>query len=242
MKKILITLTAAAALFATQNTKAESNETMEALKAAPFYDQIMKAKKAGLPLKAEKVDGLYIYELKTGRGPITFYITADKKYTFVGKAFDNKTKKPITFTKHADIINKGVMFTFGNGKKEIYLVTDPECPFCRKMEHEKGKILEKDYKVHVILMPLSFHKHAKAMSYYILAGKTDKERAQRMKEVLKGSEKWKNYHPTKEEIKKYEEELKKAKEAARELDAMGTPSVFDKDFNPIAWPILGEEK
>ena len=131
------------------------------------------------------------------------------------------------------------MFTFGKGDKDIYIVTDPECPFCRMLEKQKKDILAKNYKVHVILMPLSFHKNAKAMSYYILAGKTDKERAKRMSEVLEGSNAWKNFHPTKEQIKKFEEELKKAKKAAMELGARGTPSVYDKDFNQIDWQKLG---
>jgi len=38
------------------------------------------------------------------------------------------------FPKNAEIIKKGVMFTFGKGKKNIYIVTDPQCPFCKLME------------------------------------------------------------------------------------------------------------
>ena len=134
------------------------------------------------------------------------------------------------------------MFTFGEGDKDIYIVTDPECPFCRLMEKQKKDILKKNYRVHVILMPLPFHKYAKAMSYYILAGKTDQERAKRMSEVLEGSNKWKNFHPTKEQIQKFNQELKNAKKAANELGAQGTPSVYDSNFNPIPWPELGEKK
>ncbi|QCI27443.1 thioredoxin fold domain-containing protein [Caminibacter pacificus] len=239
MKKILIGISAAVMLFASQNTQ---KEAMEALKASPLYNQIIKAKKEGLPIKAQKIDGLYVYRLTTPRGVIYIYLTADKKYTFIGNAIDNKTKKPIQIAKNANIINKGVMFTFGKGKKEIYLVTDPECPFCRKMEAMKKDILEKNYKVHVILLPLPFHKYARPMSYYILAGKTDAQRAKRMKEVLSGSDAWKKFKPTKEQIKKFEEELKNAQIAAEELDARGTPSVFDKNFNPIPWPTLGDKK
>jgi len=239
MKKLLLTAAAMSLLLANQNTQ---NEALNALKASPFYNQIEAAKKQGLKIKADKIDGLYVYKLQSPRGPIYIYITADKKYTFIGNAIDNKTKKPIHLPKNANIINEGVMFTFGKGKKEIYLVTDPECPFCRKMEAQKKEILAKNYKVHVILLPLPFHRYAKPMSYYILAAKTDAERAKRMKEVLSGSNKWKNFHPTKEQIAKFNKELQKARRAASELEAQGTPSVYDKNFNPIPWPALGEKK
>jgi thiol:disulfide interchange protein DsbC len=134
------------------------------------------------------------------------------------------------------------MFTFGKGNKDLYLVTDPECPFCKMMEQQKKDIIEKNYRVHVILYPLSFHKNAKAMSYYILAGKTDEERAKRLKEVLSGSNAWKNYKPTKEEVAKYEKELENSKKAVEELGARGTPSLFDENFKPVNWTTLGAKK
>ncbi len=241
MKKFLLSLVIAGSLFASD--KLLSNQELNSvLKATPLYPQLENMiKKNNAKIRATKKDGFYIIEVSTNRGKALLYVTADKKYTIIGQVINNKTKKPLipNFPKNAEIIKKGVMFTFGEGKKDIYIVTDPECPFCRLMEKQKGELLKKNYRVHVILMPLPFHKDAKAMSYYILAAKTDKEKAKRMQEVLSGSNAWKNYHPTKEEKAKFDKELANAKKAAIELGAQGTPSVYDKNFNPIAWPTLG---
>jgi len=240
MKKLILSTAIITGVFA--STQLTNKEAMEILKTSPIYPQIAKAQKQGLKVNAVKDKDFYIYKLSSPRGDAYVYISADKKYTIIGQVIDNKTKQPLKFPVNKEIVKQGVAFTFGKGNKEIYLVTDPECPFCRKMEKMKKDVLEKNYKVHVILLPLSFHKNAKPMSYYVLAGKTDAERAKRMREVLSGSNAWQKYKPSKEEIAKYNKILQKSQQAARELGARGTPSVFDENFNPIPWPSLGEKK
>ena len=243
MKKIILSGLLTLSLFASDKMLSKT-EINNVLKSTPLYTQLAPRIKNGkIKAKATKKDGFYIIELDTPKGKGLLYVTADKKYTILGRVLKKNGQMLIpNFPKHADIIKKGVMFTFGKGNKELYIVTDPECPFCRQMEKEKRNMLAKNYRVHVILMPLPFHKYAKPMSYYILAGKTDKERAQRMKKTLLGGNEWKNFHPTKAQIKTFNEELAKAKKAANELGAQGTPSVYDKNFNPISWPKLGDKK
>ena len=36
------------------------------------------------------------------------------------------------FPTNAQIVKEGVAFSFGNGP-DLYVVTDPECPFCRRV-------------------------------------------------------------------------------------------------------------
>ncbi len=243
MKKIILSGLITLSLFASDKMLGKT-EINNVLKSTPIYNQLApQLKKGKIKVKATKKDGFYIIELDTPRGKGLLYVTANKKYTILGRILKRNGQMLIpNFPKHAEIIKKGVMFTFGKGKKNIYLVTDPQCPFCRMMEKEKRNLLAKDYTVHVILMPLPFHKYAKPMSYYILAGKTDQEKAKRLQQTLLGGNEWKNFHPTKEQIKKFNEELAKAKKAANELGAQGTPSVYDKNFNPISWPTLGDKK
>jgi thiol:disulfide interchange protein DsbC len=172
------------------------------------------------------------------------YITADKKYTIIGRILDNKTGAILkgNFPVNKQTVKEGISFTFGKGKKDLYVVTDPECPFCRMMEQKTKDTLAKNYRVHVILYPLPFHKNAKNMSCYILAGKTDAEKAKRFKETLSGGNEWKKYKPSKAEIQKCMQELEKSKKATNELQAKGTPSVYDENFNPIDWPSLTKDK
>ncbi|NPA11860.1 MAG: thioredoxin fold domain-containing protein [Epsilonproteobacteria bacterium] len=241
MKKIILSLGLAAALFGFDK-EIPQKDLMATLKASPVYLQIAPLiKKGEVKLRGTLKNGFYVIEIDTKRGKGLLYLTKDLKYTIIGQVIDNKTMKPLipNFPKNLQTINKGVMFTFGKGKKEIYLVTDPECPFCKKLEKEKGEFIKNNYKVHVILFPLPFHKNAKAMSYYILAGKNDQERAKRMQEILKGSDTWKKFKPTKAQKAKFDQELQNAQAAARELGARGTPSVFDKNLEPINWTKLG---
>jgi thiol:disulfide interchange protein DsbC len=47
----------------------------------------------------------------------------------------------------------------GGGKREVYMFSDPDCPFCKKLEAELPKV--DDVTIHVFLYPLtSIHPHA----------------------------------------------------------------------------------
>ena len=122
------------------------------------------------------------------------------------------------------------------------MVTDPECPFCRKMEKLIGKKLSDNYKVHIILYPLPFHSNAKAMSYYILAGKTQEEKAKRFKETLSGDNSWSSYQPSPEEKERFDKELELSKKAVNQLHANGTPSVYNDKFDYINWTFFLNKK
>jgi thiol:disulfide interchange protein DsbC len=244
MKKILLVLGIAASLFASDKLLSQK-ELNDVLKSSVIYPKLSQdIKKGVVKVRGVFKDGFYIINIKTPRGAGNLYITKDKKYTILGNVLNNKTGEPLTanFPVNKKIVENGVLFTFGNGKKEIYLVTDPQCPFCRMMEKEKKDFLNKNYKVHVILFPLPFHKNAKAMSYYILAGKTDADKAKRLQDILGGSNEWKNYHPTPSEKAKFDKILNNAKKAVIELGARGTPTVYDKNFNKLNWTTLGEKK
>ena len=190
MKKLILSLSVAVSIFAFDKTLPKK-ETMTILKATPIYNQLAPLIKQGkIKTKATFKDGFYLIEIDTPKGKALLYVTKDKKYTIIGRVID-KNGKPLipNFPKNTKIIKEGVLFTFGEGNKDIYIVTDPECPFCRMMEKQKKEILKKNYRVHVILMPLPFHKDAKAMSYYILAGKTRKIKKSSTRTWSKGNSK-----------------------------------------------------
>jgi thiol:disulfide interchange protein DsbC len=240
MKKLFLSLSVAISLFASDKLLPQK-ELNSVLKSSILYPRLAQDIKKGLiKVRGVKKDGFYIINIQTKRGAGNIYITADKKYTIIGRILNNKNGSTLSanFPVNKKIVNEGISFSFGNGKKDLYVVTDPECPFCRMMEQKTKNTLAKNYRVHVILFPLPFHKDAKAMSCYILAGKTDKEKSQRMKKTMLGGNEWKNYKPSKAELNKCYGELEKSKRAAIELQAKGTPSVYDENFNSIEWPSL----
>ncbi|MEO1927820.1 MAG: thioredoxin fold domain-containing protein [Nautiliaceae bacterium] len=251
MKKIVLSLSIVVSLFAGDKLLT-SSEARSILKESVIYDnpalkQLIN--KGTVKVKGVEKQDFYIITIQTPNGSGDIFITKDKKYTIIGRVINNKTKEELKpkypFTGSKKTVENGIMFTFGKGKKDLYLVTDPECPFCRMMEAKTKDNLEKNYRVHVILFPLSFHKDAKAMSYYILSAKTNEEKAKRFKEVLTGNKqeiikKVNAFNKTlsKEEKEKIDKELANSRKAVMELGARGTPSVYDENFSKINWGTL----
>lgn len=155
---------------------------------------------------------------------------------YIGSAYD-KQGKAILFPKDAHAIKEGVSFSYGKGSKEIYIVTDPECPYCTRFEKAvSGKL--SDYTVHVILFPLSFHKKAPAMVEWIMQGEDDAQKKKRFEEImLKGSIQYQSLIKDAEKPFVYSavvgDEMKKVDRATMELNILGTPAIYDANFNPV---------
>ena len=188
----------------------------------------------------EKPDS-YILKLEARSPQGSQFITAflDKKTSelYIGSAYD-KEGKAIVFPKDAKVVNEGVAFSYGKGSKDIYIVTDPECPYCTRFEKAAAGKLD-GYKVHVILFPLPFHKKSPAMVEWIMQGKNDVEKKERFEEImLKASTKYKEL--IKDEKKPYvyssatQEHMKRSDKAAMELNVRGTPAIYDENFNPVS--------
>jgi len=246
MKKLLLVAGLVGSLFASDKLLSQ-NELNSVLKSSFLYPQFKNDIKKGIvKVQGAEKDGFYIINLQSKAGAGNIYVTKDKKYTVLGRVINNETRSVLTanfpkvhFSVNSEIVKKGIAFSFGKkGNKDLYVVTDPQCPYCKRFEEmSKGKL--KDYRVHIIIMPLSFHKHAKPMTYYILAGKDDAEKLKRFKEtVTRKNTNYKNFTPTKEQLAKDSKYLLDSKKAAIELGAKGTPSVYDENFNTVNWPKL----
>ena len=188
----------------------------------------------------EKADSYILkLEARSPQGSQLLSAILDKKTSelYIGSAYD-KTGKPILFPKDAKVVNEGVAFSYGKGSKDIYIVTDPECPYCSKFEQAvAGKL--NDYKVHVILFPLSFHKKSPAMVDWIMQGKDNAERKARFEEIMiKSSTKYTEL--IKDAKKPYvyssatQQHMEKSDRAAMELNVRGTPAIYDANFNPVS--------
>jgi len=241
MKKVVLSLGLVLSLFASDKLLAPT-KAKTILEKTPLFSQLKtKLDKGTLKVKGVEKKDFYIITVYDKRGEGNFFVTKDLKYTILGNVIDNQTKTPLKaeypakkFSGKKDIVKNGVLFSFGNGDKDLYVVTDPECPFCQKFEKlaKKAKLGEQ-YKIHIIFLPLPFHKHSKDMIYYILSAKTDAQKAKRFHETLTGDTKWASFTPTKAQKAKIDAELKKAQKAVEELGARGTPSFYDENFTEI---------
>lgn len=176
----------------------------------------------------------------TDRPAQAFIVKVDgKDYTFLGGGFDQNGEK-LNISLDAKVINEGALWSHGTGPEVIYLVTNPSCPWCQKFEKAATESADfyKKYTVKTFFMP--FHANAEEKAAYVLAGKTDAEKAERYKKMMvDNDESWKSFKPTPEETAKYKAVMAKTSDATREFGAEGTPAVFDSKFNPIQnWPDL----
>ena len=239
MKQILFALTTlvvlSCTLLATQFITDKNR-----LQALKKHNKILQDPVLNIQGAIEKA-GSYVLKLeaKSPRGGQLLHAVLDKQTgeLYIGTAYD-KTGKLIAFPKDAKAIKEGVAFSYGDKGKDIYIVTDPECPYCSRFEKTAAGKLG-DYKVHVILMPLSFHKKAPAMIEWIMQGKDDAQRKERFEQLmLKSSTAYETLIKDEKKPFVYSEEvgehMKKVNKATMELDVKGTPAVYDEYFAPVS--------
>jgi thiol:disulfide interchange protein DsbC len=83
MKKIILSLSIAASLFASDKLLSQK-ELNDVLKASFIYPKLSKdIKKGTVKVRGVFKDGFYIINIKTPRGAGNIYITKDKKYTIL---------------------------------------------------------------------------------------------------------------------------------------------------------------
>ncbi len=193
------------------------------------------------------IDKGSIYFLKvkavSRRGSKTLEAFVDKQSGFVyfGNAYDKEGQR-LVFPKEAKIIKEGISFSYGTGEKEIYLVTDPECGYCSRFEKQSEGKLE-DYTVHVIFYPLSIHKKAPAMIEWIMQGKSDAQKKERLGQIaIHNSTEYQSLIKDEKKPFKYtpstQESISKSLKAVSELGTRGTPTTYDAEFNKIRWTDL----
>jgi len=227
MIKTITTLVAASAI-ALAGTAITQDKINEFSKTSIF-------KTSGLKIiKGEEQENIYLLkiEAKIANNQVRqFDAVIDKKTEnlYIGDAF-NKEGIKIKFPIDMKTVKEAVAFTYGTGAKQLYVITDPECPYCSTFAKDsKGKLSE--YTVNVILMPLSFHNKARAMINHIISGKDSAEKYNLYSDImLKNS---KDYAKTKANDEVLTSYIRKVMGAVSELEVRGTPSFFVEDNKTI---------
>ncbi len=156
----------------------------------------------------------------------------------IGKAKIEKLKKALgdrfTDIKVIDLskIPKKNLITFGNpaAKLTVYVVTDPECPFCARFDTEMKKVLKsrKDVKFELIMFPLPFHKHAQKIVQRVVCEKSINKKKEILEESFKAVR-----ERNEKKLEKLGKECKKGKEVIQqhyrfgsEVGIGGTPAII----------------
>jgi thiol:disulfide interchange protein DsbC len=107
------------------------------------------------------------------------YADADFNYLIVGSIIETKTKTNLTDARQREIEDKklkALAFPFeqlpfelaikkvkGDGSRKVAVFSDPDCPFCRKLERDLDKIT--DVTIYIFLFPIEqLHPKAPEMS------------------------------------------------------------------------------
>ncbi len=107
-----------------------------------------------------------VYEVDSGRK--VFYVDSTGNYAFVGNLLDLTTKTNYTEAR-TEALNRidfnklplsvAMRKTIGNGQNKIAVFTDPDCPFCKRLEGETIPKL-KNVTIYYFLYPLPIHPDA----------------------------------------------------------------------------------
>lgn len=111
-------------------------------------------------VKPTPVDG--VYEVVMGKN--TAYVDSSSRYFFFGHLYDMQEQKDLTEDQPTPQLPEGKDFSKlplsdaikivkGNGSRTFAVFSDPDCPYCKKLEQELKSMT--DYTLYVFLMPLS---------------------------------------------------------------------------------------
>ena len=243
MRRILLTLVTAIALMTTLSANDVIVDPIK-LKEIKTKNMVLQDPVLHLIGAIEKPHSYILkLEARSPQGSQLVSAILDKQTSeiYIGSAYD-KEGNPILYPKDPKVIKEGISFSYGKGSKEIYIVTDPECPYCSQFEKAVAGKLD-EYRVHVILFPLSFHKKAPAMVDWIMQGKDDVQKKERFEDImLKGST---AYQTLIKDAKKpfvyskaVAQSMAKMEKAVMELNVRGTPAIYDVNFEPVAQDLL----
>jgi len=181
------------------------------------------------------IDAGSVYMLNVtikGKGDQIF-LTKDKKYLIPGDVISTENGQALTMPVDLKPTLGKEAFTFGTGKDEYVLFTDPECPYCKKFESYFPQIEDK-VKIRVFYFPLNFHKNARDISLFIMSQDTNKAKIEAMDTTVNTAA-YKNRKYEKGELEKLETKLDEQIALGGQLGVSGTPAIFDKNGDKVSW-------
>jgi len=168
------------------------------------------------------------------------FLTKDKKYLITGEVLDTTSGDNLFIPADLKGVRGKEAFIYGSGDDEYFLFTDPECPYCKKLESYFPQI-EKYVKIRVFYFPLGFLPNAKNLSLFILSKKTTKEKINTMLNLKASDKNYINRKYSPKQLLKLEKQLEEQIYISEKLHIQGTPGLLDTKGNRIAWPSMLEK-
>ncbi len=127
-----------------------------------------------------------MFEIIMGRNAV--YTDVNGRYFTFGHVFDMRDQKDLTEARLSELnrisfeklpATSAIVFKEGNGSRRLAVFSDPDCPYCRKLEPELAKL--KDVIIYLYMMPLSIHPDAMAKAESVWCAK---DRASSWRELM----------------------------------------------------------
>lgn len=184
LRKAPLLLVLVALVFGAQQSRAER---------CPSVKQVKRSAKITLNRNLEvvavtpsEVKGLCQVHIRLRGKNRVIYTDQRGEYLMTGQIFRVSDRTNITREALADLnrlsreemkqLDRLTAFTVGKGKKLVYLITDPQCPFCKRAEDNiEPMIASGEITLKVLLYPLPFHKGAREECISIICDETGME-------------------------------------------------------------------
>ena len=233
-KKVIISSLLLVCTLNAANQEVSKNEIAQ-------MEQLELLKRAQIKItKAYDIGSLYILSINVQGNADEIYLTKDKKLILSGDLIDSSNGMKVTAPADLTGVRGKEAFVYGKGTEEYFLFTDPECPYCKKLESYLPQI-ESKVKIRVFYFPLESHENAKDLSLYIMSQKTSAQKIEAMFETSSNIDKAKNAKYSQSELAKLEKKLDEQMQIGANLNVQGTPTIFDKDGKNIVWVNLLEK-
>lgn len=124
------------------------------------------------------VPGLYEVTLKGPRGPLVVYVTERGGHVLLGELLDVKERRNLTAERMDRLtavdfgklpLKQAIKVVKGNGKRKLAVFSDPDCPYCRKLEPELSKL--DNVTLYTFPYPLPMHADAGRKSKLVWCAK-----------------------------------------------------------------------
>lgn len=150
---------------------AGEKEARQAVQALAPEVKVVSVSKTPLP-------DLYEVVAEGPRGIVLVYASGNGDYVLLGELLDVKKRRSLTEERWAQLnavdfdalpLDQAIKMVRGSGKRRLAVFSDPDCPYCRKLEPELAKL--DDVTVYIFPYPLPIHPEASRKSKLVWCSK-----------------------------------------------------------------------
>ena len=139
--------------------------------ARSILKELIKTEFKILEIREAPSEGLWEVVSEVGQDKTIIYIDKNLKFIITGQILDRQTKRNLTMDRLKEFrkvdpnrLPLENAISMGDGKRKLYVFTDPQCHFCSQL-HEELKLV-KDLQAFFFLFPLNAASYEKAKSIW----------------------------------------------------------------------------